>query len=184
MLTVWAAFKTLKLWQLEATVKLSRNELDQAGEELAKLEDGYEKLKELPRQARLDTATRNSLLQRIKPLGADHSPAGPPLSIRVERARSATPGQDLVITVAIDGSPQLEWIRLRYRHLTQFEDYQSVEMAWDPQLKKFAASIPGNFIVPQWDVMYSVEAVDQQGHGRKVPDLEEEMPYVIVPVKR
>ncbi len=96
----------------------------------------------------------------------------------------ATPGQDLVITATVDGSPQLEWIRLRYRHLTQFEDYKSVEMAWDPQLKRFAAAIPGDFIVPEWDVMYFVEAVDRRGRGRKAPDLEEQMPYLIVPVKR
>jgi hypothetical protein len=147
-------------------------------EELARLEDGYEKLKELPRQTRLDAAKRKDLRQRIRP------PAGPPLSIHVERATSATPGQDLVITVAVDGSPQLEWIRLRYRSLTQFEDYHSVEMTWDAERKRFTAAIPGDFIVPQWDVMYFVEAVDQRGHGRKVPDLETEMPYVIVPVKR
>jgi hypothetical protein len=147
-------------------------------EDLAKLEDGYKKLKELPRQTRLDAATRKDLLQRMKP------PAGSPLSIHLERATSATPGQDLVITAAVDDSPQLDWIRLRYRHLTQFEDFQSVEMAWDPQLKRFRAAIPGDFIVPQWDVMYFVEAVDQQGRGRKAPDLEKEMPYVIVPVKR
>ena len=147
-------------------------------EELARLQEGYEKLKKLPRQTQLDAATRNRLLQRIKPS------AGKPLSIQVERATSATPGQDLVIAAAVGSSPQLEWIRLRYRHLTQFEDYQSVEMAWDPQRKRFAAAIPGDFIAPQWDVMYFVEAVDQQGHGRRVPDLEEGMPYVIVPVKR
>ena len=142
------------------------------------MEKGYEKLKERPRQARLDAATRKGLLQRIKP------PAGPPLSIHVHRVTSATPGKDLVITATVDGSPKLEWIRLRYRHLTQFEDYQSVKMDWDPKLKRFAAAIPGDFIVRQWDVMYFVEAVDQQGHGRKVPDSEEGMPYVIVRVKR
>ena len=59
-----------------------------------------------------------------------------------------------------------------------------MEMAWDPQLKRHAATIPGGFIVPQWDLMYFVEAVDQQGHGCKVPNLKEEMPYVIVAVKR
>ncbi len=47
-----------------------------------------------------------------------------------------------------------------------------------------AAAIPADFIVPEWDVMYFVEALDQKGHGRKAPDLEEEMPYVVVPVKR
>ena len=147
-------------------------------EELAKLEDGYEKLSKLPRRTRLDTTKRDRLLQRIK------SPVRPPSPIQVERATSATPGQDLVISAAVDGSPQLQWIRLRYRHLTQFEDYQSVEMAWDPGRKGFVAAIPGNFIVPQWDMMYFVEAVDQQGHGWKVPSFEEETPYVIVPVKR
>jgi hypothetical protein len=57
-------------------------------------------------------------------------------------------------------------------------------MAWDSRRKGFVATIPGDFIVPQWDMMYFVEAVDQQGHGWKVPDFEKEMPYVIVPVKR
>ena len=144
----------------------------------SKLEDGYEKLKQLPRQTQLDTATRNDLLRRIKP------PEGPPPAIDVERATSAMPGQDLVIHATVDRAPQLESIRLRYRHLTQFEDYQSVEMAWDAKRKSFAAAIPGDFIVPHWDLMYFVEAVDQQGQGAKVPDLKEEMPYVIVPVKR
>jgi hypothetical protein len=147
-------------------------------EELAKLEDGYQELAALPRQARLDVAARKRLLAQVKP------PSGPALSIHVERAAAATPGRDLVVTATADGAPKLQWIRLRYRHLTQFEDYRSAEMVWDAQLKKFAAAIPGDFIIPKWDVMYFVEAVDQNGHGRKVPDLDDEMPYVIVPVNR
>ncbi|MDP6558428.1 MAG: hypothetical protein QGG71_27435, partial [Pirellulaceae bacterium] len=81
-------------------------------EELARLENGHDKLEELPRHTRLDAAMRNRLLQRIKP------PPGPPPVIDVKRATSATPGRDLVITAAVHGSPKLEWIRLRYRHLT------------------------------------------------------------------
>lgn len=147
-------------------------------EELAELEEGYEALRELPCKARLDAATRNRLLQRIRP------PAAPPLSIRLATAAPATPGEDKVVTAMVEGSPELEWIRLRYRHLTQFEDYRSVDMAWDPELEAYRAAIPGDFIVPRWDVMYFVEAVDEHGRGSKAPDLEEEMPYVIVPVKR
>ena len=147
-------------------------------EELTRLEAGYAKLTELPRQRRLDAAARGRLLQRFEP------PTGPPPSVRVRRIASATPGRDLVVTAAVEGSPSLEWIRLRYRHLTQFEDYRSVEMVWNPQRREYAATIPGAFIVPEWDVMYFVECVDGEGRGRKVPDLEEEMPYVIVRVKR
>ena len=47
-----------------------------------------------------------------------------------------------------------------------------------------AESNPGDSIVPKWDLMYFVEAVDQQGQGWKVLDWEKEIPYVIVTVER
>ncbi|QOY87486.1 hypothetical protein [Paludibaculum fermentans] len=45
-------------------------------------------------------------------------------------------------------------------------------------------SIPASFIVPRWDLMFFVEAVDNQGNGRNFPDFDVEAPYVIVPVRR
>ena len=103
-------------------------------EELAKLEDGLRKAK--GSAAPNATGHRDA---RTTCCGGSNRPTGPPPSIDVERATSAMPGQDLVITATVDGSPQLEWIRLRYRHLTQFEDYQSVEMAWDAKQAKFCS---------------------------------------------
>ena len=78
----------------------------------------------------------------------------------------------------------MESLRLRYRHLTQFEDYQSLPMVWDTPGDRFTATIPGDFIEAQWDLMYFLEAVDQQGRGWKLPDFETETPYVIVTVER
>jgi hypothetical protein len=57
-------------------------------------------------------------------------------------------------------------------------------MTVDPKSGLYAAAIPGAFIDRQWDVMYFVEIVDRQGHGRLYPDLEVETPYVVVSVRR
>jgi hypothetical protein len=78
----------------------------------------------------------------------------------------------------------LETVRLRYRHLTQFEDYETLEMTVDPETGRYAGIIPGRFIVSDWDLIYFVEAHPKTGNGRMAPDLDQEMPYVIVPVER
>ncbi|MCH5373845.1 MAG: hypothetical protein JJ992_07705, partial [Planctomycetes bacterium] len=147
-------------------------------EELAKLEEGLQALRKLPSQATLDADVQRSILRQ------ELSSAAEPISIHVARAPLATPGQNLTITATAESKSGLRWIRLRYRHLTQFEDYATVDMTRDRTTGDYAATIPGSFIVPEWDLMYFVEAVDQNGNGRMVPDLEAEMPYVIVPVKR
>jgi hypothetical protein len=147
-------------------------------EELAKLEAGFEKLRKLPRQASLDAEVRQRLAQQ---------PAASPnggLSISIAPVSSATPGQDLSIAAMMEAAAGLQSIRLRYRHLTQFEDYKAVDMTLDSSGGKYEAKIPGSFVVPQWDLMFYVEAISNSGEGRMVPDLEKEMPYVIVPVKR
>jgi hypothetical protein len=49
---------------------------------------------------------------------------------------------------------------------------------------EFTATIPGEFIVPEWDLMYFFEIVDVHGNGINHPDLLQGMPYVIVEVAR
>jgi hypothetical protein len=67
--------------------------------------------------------------------------------------------------------------------MTQFEDYKRTEMTWDDEQKQFTGVIPGDFIVSKWQLMYFMEAADRKGRGIRLPDLEIERPYVIVPVK-
>ena len=94
------------------------------------------------------------------------------------------PGQDFVVRVKVATPVGMKWIRLRYRHVNQKEDFQTADMALDAQTGLYAATIPASFIDPHWDLMYFVEIVDSHGNGRIYPDLEVETPYTITSVKR
>jgi len=147
-------------------------------EELAKLEEGLKELRTLPSQASLDQPVRDRMLRRAAATPTES------LSIYVDRVSVAKPGRDLVISATVQSESELKSIRLRYRHLTQFEDYESAEMRLAPGTGKYVATIPGSFIIPEWDLIYFVDAITQNGDGRMAPDTKQGMPYVIVPVKR
>ncbi len=107
----------------------------------------------------------------------------PPL-VSLESPGLAEPGRDLSITAKVAAPDEVKWMRLRYRHVSQYEDYQTAEMMRNPATGSYRAAIPAAFIDPKWDLMYFVEAVGKNGAGRMYPDLEREAPYVIVSVKR
>ena len=116
-----------------------------------------------------------------KPAPRDPNLKPPPVTLTPPGA--ALPGRDLIVT-AKAAPDEVKWVRLRYRHLTQYEDYQTAEMSLDAKTGLYTAAIPAAFIDPKWDLMYFVEVVGKNGAGRMYPDLEREMPYVIVAVKR
>ena len=95
----------------------------------------------------------------------------------------ARPGADLEIAVKAEDPAGIRAVRLRYRHLTQYEDYETKPMLPDAA-GIFRARIPGAFITAERDLMYFIEAVDQAGNGCIAPDLETETPYRIVAVAR
>ena len=81
-------------------------------------------------------------------------------------------------------SSDLKWVRLRYRHVTQYEDYQTAEMTLDTKTGNYSARIPAAFDNPKWDLMYFIEVVDRKGADRMFPDLEVETPYVVLAGQR
>ena len=83
-----------------------------------------------------------------------------------------------------DAPAGVKWVRLRYRHATQYEDYQTAEMTLDAKTGNYTARIPPAFADPKWDLMYFIEVVDKNGAGRMFPDLEVETPYVVIAAKR
>ncbi|MBI5280224.1 MAG: hypothetical protein HY858_00985 [Candidatus Solibacter usitatus] len=144
-------------------------------EELQKLEQGLRQL----------AVERERARQR--PVGARRRrepPQGAAPRVELNAVASAYPGMPLTITVRTQDAAAVQSVRLRYRHLTQYEDYQTVEMQPAGGTGTYRATIPGAFITTEWDVMYFVEVVGQNGEGRNYPDLEVEAPYVIVPVAR
>jgi hypothetical protein len=104
--------------------------------------------------------------------------------VLLERISRAKPGENLHVLAQVSDPSGIAWVRLRYRHLTQFEDYLTVDMEIDPKTGLYQAIIPGDFIVPEWNLMYFVEAVDSLGNGCMIPDLDQEMPYVIVDIEQ
>jgi len=148
-------------------------------EELQKLKSGLERLEESRQKAQPRAAGSAPIPARR------HTPdETQPPQVDLERVRSALPGQNVTVTARVQDSSGIKWARLRYRHITQFEDYQTEEMKCDPETGLWSATIPGAFVVPPWDLMYFVEAVDTQGNGRMYPDMDVETPYVIVELGR
>jgi hypothetical protein len=96
----------------------------------------------------------------------------------------AKAGEDLPITARAEAPTSLKSIRLRYRHLTQYEDYETEDMHLDPTTGLYTARIPGAFIIPKWDLIYYIEAIAKDGNGHVYPDFDQETPYVIVTVRR
>jgi len=107
-----------------------------------------------------------------------------PPRVELMQVTAAEPGRDLRVTARVEDAAGVKSARLRFRHLTQYEDYQSLDMSLDAASGLYAANIPASFVDPKWDLMFFVEALDNHGNGRMYPDLEVEMPYVVVPVKR
>ncbi len=107
-----------------------------------------------------------------------------PPHVDIVRVQAPKPGKSMDVKAKVLDPSGVKSVRLCYRHVTQFEDYQTAEMQYDPQTGLWSAAIPGEFVVPQWDLMYFIEAVDTQGNGRMYPDMDVKMPYVIVKLDR
>jgi hypothetical protein len=146
-------------------------------DELARLEREFAQL-----QAERQSATPRADAQAAR---IPTRPAEGPVPVVVLRPASpAVPGQDLVVRASVSSPAGVRWIHLRYRHLNQHEDYESVDMTRDAASGLYTARIPADFIDPHWDLMYYVEIVDANGTGRIYPDLDIETPYVVVGVRR
>lgn len=146
-------------------------------EELPALQAGLRNLEAERRKAPATTAVR-SVPARAR--STDHD--APKLELLpVDRAR---PGVDLDVRVRAGDRSGIKAVRLRYRHVTQYEDYLTTPMILDASTGLYGARIPGRFIVRDWDLMYFVEAVDTAGNGTLAPDLEKETPYRMVEVAR
>ena len=152
-----------------------KEELDRLRKDMAALLAEKEQSK-----GRVQSDTSGLARAMLRRTSADREPP----VVKLEPAGKARPGADYVVAARVEDESGVKTVRLRYRHMTQFEDYESAEMKRDEKTGRFTAGIPAGFIDPKWDLMYFVEAIDTQGNGRMYPDMEVETPYVIVPVAR
>jgi hypothetical protein len=151
-------------------------------DELPKLDSSLNKLEELYRT--VHSPNNGQAHPPILTVMEDRRGDRTAPKVQLERVARAHPHRALTIVCQAADPSGISSAHLRYRHLTQFEDYRTVEMQQDPETGLWSGTIPGDFITPEWDLMYFVEVLDNQGNGRMVPDLDEEMPYVVVELKR
>jgi len=65
----------------------------------------------------------------------------------------------------------VKWVRLRYRSVSQREDYQTLPMQPTGEKDTYQAVVPGEQTVPQWDFMYLIAVMDNAGNGRVFPEV-------------
>ena len=90
----------------------------------------------------------------------------------------------MTVTAQVHDPSGVVWVRLRYRSVTQFQDYRTFEMLPTGRTDEYRATVPGEHVDPQWDFMYLIEAMDACGNGAIYKDLELETPYVVVRLER
>lgn len=110
----------------------------------------------------------------------EHDPVAP--VITHERILHAQPGAPLRVVVHVADPAGVDSVRVRYRHVTQFEDYSTVALLPGASPDEYVGTIPGDAISPEWDFMYFIEAINRAGHGTHWPDPLRESPYVMVHV--
>ena len=107
-----------------------------------------------------------------------------PPRIRHNRVKSAAAGKPLTVTAEVRDRSGVKWVRLRYRSVTQFQDYKTLDMIETKKKGQYKVVVSGEDIVAKWDFMYLFEVMDNKGNGKIYPDLEQETPYVMVKLRR
>ena len=97
---------------------------------------------------------------------------------------SAPAEKPLIVTAEVRDHSGVKWVRLRYRSVTQFQDYRTLEMVETDRKGEYRAVVPSEHVEAKWDFMYLFEVMDKKGNGKIYPDLEQEAPYVVVKLRR
>jgi hypothetical protein len=148
-------------------------------DELVKLEADLAGLEQQRRALTVVPATHTSQRARDTRSSDRSAPV-----VEHERVKSASAGEPLTITARVTDPSGVQSVRLRYRHLTQFEDFATLDMQAAGPGGTYSATVPAAAISPEWDFMYFLEVIDKAGNGGIWPDLLKETPYVVVKVRR
>ena len=145
-------------------------------DELAELKKGLADLRR--RHAAMAPKERERPPAGIAPTDFD------PPAVSHERIAAAPAEKPLTVTATVRDPSGVKWVRLRYRIMNQTKDYKTLAMKPAGKAGRYSATVPADDLPRQWDFMYFLEVMDTKGNGRIYPDLEKEMPYVVVRLRR
>ena len=149
-------------------------------DELQALEKGLSALRDRRREVSAVAVAAPAIRYTIEAGLGDHEPP----SVIHDPVISAPAAKPLAITATVRDPSGVKWVRLRYRAVNQRQDYQTLPMLPGATPDRYEAVIPPEQINPKWDLMYFIEAMDNQGNGAIFPDLNRETPYIIVRLAR
>jgi len=104
--------------------------------------------------------------------------------VKHEHVTRTPAGKPLTITTQVSDDAGVKWVRLRYRSVTQFQDYKTLEMTTSGTGDQYRAIVPSRDIDAKWDFMYLIEVMDNNGNGAIYPDMETQTPYIVVKLDR
>lgn len=148
-------------------------------DELAALKKGLDALEQERRDFKLADGVAVTSIP-VRKISADQEAP----TLRFEAITNAPASQPLSITAKVSDPSGVKWVRLRYRSVTQYEDYETLPMKRVGATDEYEATIPAAAVNPKFDFMYFFEVMDNAGNGKIYPDFEKETPYVIVKLER
>ena len=117
----------------------------------------------------------------LRPFRARMSNDNRPPAIEHKKIVHAKPGEPLTIVARISDPDGVAAARVYFRTLNQTLPYERMTM--ERQGDTWVATIPGEAVQENWDLVYYLEAVDEAGDGCFFPEWTKEMPYIIVPTE-
>jgi hypothetical protein len=96
----------------------------------------------------------------------------------------AVAAQPIRVTAHVTDPSGVKWVRLRYRAVSQYEDYKTLEMRRGTASDEYEAVVPASDVTPRFDFMYFIEVMDNAGNGAIHPNLERDQPYIVVRLDR
>jgi hypothetical protein len=112
------------------------------------------------------------------------NPGSAPPAIRHKPVETAKPGDAIEVQALVTADLSITSVRLHYRYVNQYYEWLTVEM--DKKGETWNARIPAGYVVPQWDIMYYIEAIDEGRRGSFWPPAEPvgSIPYRVILIAR
>ncbi len=145
-------------------------------DELVLLNRGVEKLKEQRANFKPKGEVRQAVYYKADS-SSDHAAY---FRVHHHAIDTVAAGKSITIKLQISAPAGIKWVRLRYRAMNQYKDFETLPMHCDHDGARFLATIPAENIDPHFDLMYLVEMMDNDGNGFIYPDFNKATPYKII----
>ncbi|MBW8039992.1 MAG: hypothetical protein FVQ85_08345 [Planctomycetes bacterium] len=132
----------------------------------------------------IEAADKRRRLARTKSIEVIVTKDNKPPLLKHKPITNAPAAKPLIVTADVDDPSGVKWVRLRYRSVSQYQDYKTLNMRQTRKKGHYEVVVPGKDIPAKWDFMYLFEVMDEKGNGKIYPDLETEAPYIVVKLQR